>query len=253
MVKDIVPDLLKDITETFDSSFRESETIFDVVKKITDKKATYSDAHDYAVETGSLLSDAYLKHLSVEMLPDGKMYYNIADRIVTPTLENNYNLVTDVNEQIQDILNEQANLHIQAQRPELNQDRIKGIVNRLSNEDDFDLVKWLLDDPIVNFTQSIVDDSIKANAEFHYQSGLAPKIIRATSPGACQWCKNLVGTYDYHSEPQDVYRRHENCRCKTDFYPRDGRGRQNVWNKTWDEEARQKRIDFSKGLIDSIV
>lgn len=253
MVKDIVPDLLKDIRGTFDSSFRESETIFDVVKKITDKKATYSDAHDYAVETGSLLSDAYLKHLSVEMLPDGKMYYNIADRIVTPTLENNYKLVADVNEQIQDILNEQANLHIQAQRPELNRDRIEGIVNRLSNEDDFDLVKWLLDDPIVNFTQSIVDDSIKTNAEFHYQSGLAPKIIRRVSPGACQWCKNLAGTYDYKSEPQDVYRRHENCRCKTDFYPRDGRGRQNVWNKTWDKEARQKRIDFSKGLIDSIV
>ncbi|MDD6880841.1 MAG: hypothetical protein PUE18_04630 [Firmicutes bacterium] len=27
---------------------------------------------------------------------------------------------------------------------------------------------WILDEPVINFTQSIVDDAIKANAEFQY-------------------------------------------------------------------------------------
>jgi len=49
-------------------------------------------------------------------------------------------------------------------------------VNRLASEESFDDVKWLLDDPIVNFSQSIVDDSIRKNAEFHHKVGLSPKL-----------------------------------------------------------------------------
>ena len=71
-------------------------------------------------------------------------------------------------EQIQTSLNKSSRIGIKAIKPELNQDRILGIVNKVSEAEAYDDVAWVLDEPIVNFSQSIVDDSIKANAEFQY-------------------------------------------------------------------------------------
>lgn len=77
-------------------------------------------------------------------------------------------MITDVTEQIQTSLNKSSRIGIKVIKPELNQDRILGIVNKVSEAEAYDDVAWVLDEPIVNFSQSIVDDSIKANAEFQY-------------------------------------------------------------------------------------
>ena len=76
----------------------------------------------------------------------------------------------------------------------------------------------------------MVDDAVKANAEFHYDAGLKPVITRRLGGDACAWCRNLAGSYEYHSEPEDVYRRHERCRCTVEYKP-DKKKRQNVWTK----------------------
>lgn len=61
---------------------------------------------------------------SSSVLPDGKMYYNIAKSILNPTMENNYNLITNVTNQIQTSLNSAAGIGIKPITPKLNQDRI---------------------------------------------------------------------------------------------------------------------------------
>ena len=144
----------------------------------------------------------------------------------------NFNLVAENTVQIQELLNNQAGISIAGQYPTLNQDRIDGLIQRLADEEVFDDIKWILGDPIVNFSQSIVDDTLKANADFHYKSGLNPKIRRTANRGCCQWCSKIAGVYDYPVTNQDVYRRHKNCRCETDYDPGDGKT-QNVWDKTW--------------------
>jgi len=68
------------------------------------------------------------------------------------------------------------------------------------------------------------------NAEFHYKSGMSPKIIRKETGKCCKWCKNLVGTYRYPDVPKDVYRRHQNCRCTVEYIPKKG-VRQDVHTK----------------------
>ena len=45
----------------------------------------------------------------------------------------------------------------------------------------------------------------------------------------CKWCTNLAGRYEYGQEPDDVYRRHDNCGCTVTY--ENGRERQNVWTK----------------------
>ena len=138
-----------------------------------------------------------------------------------------------------------SKIGIKAIEPALNQDRIDGIINRISNEEHFDEVKWILGEPVVNFTQSIVDDSIKANAEFQYKAGLTPKIIRTVAGNCCEWCRALAGKYSYPDVPKDVYRRHQRCRCTVNYHPGDGKV-QNVHTKEWKTKEERDIIEQRK-------
>ncbi|WP_314436879.1 hypothetical protein [uncultured Streptococcus sp.] len=251
MVEDIVPSLLKKIKSEFEGARLDSEVLKDLLSKLHHSKASYLDANQYAVEIGEILSKALGASLTNETLPDGKMYYNIAQRVLTDVLGRNYELVSDYTEQVQKNLNSKAKIGLATQIPELNQDRIDGLVNRLASEESFDDVKWLLDDPIVNFCQSIVDDSIRKNVEFHHKVGLSPKIVRRVVGHPCKWCKSLEGSYNYPEVPKDIYRRHGNCRCTVDYHPGNGK-KQNVHTKKWTNEKQKLVKERSRIGIESV-
>jgi len=247
MVEDIVPSLLKKIKSEFEGARLDSEVLKDLLSKLHHSKASYLDANQYAIEIGEILSKALGASLTNETLPDGKMYYNIAQRVLTDVLGRNYELVSDYTEQVQKNLNSEAKIGLTAQVPEFNQDRIDGLVNRLASEESFDDIKWLLVDPIVIFSQSIVDDSIRKNAEFHHKVGLSPKIVRRVVGHPCKWCKSLEGSYNYPEVPKDIYRRHGNCRCTVDYHPGNGK-KQNVHTKRWAESQKSAKIEVLKGV-----
>ena len=251
MVEDIVPSLLKKIKSEFEGARLDSEVLKDLLSKLHHNKASYLDANQYAIEIGEILSKALGASLTNETLPDGKMYYNIAQRVLTDVLGRNYELVSDYTEQVQKNLNSEAKIGLTAQVPELNQDRIDGLVHRLASEESFEEVKWLLVDPIIIFSQSIVDDSIRKNAEFHHKVGLSPKIVRRVVGHPCKWCKSLEGSYNYPEVPKDIYRRHGNCRCTVDYHPGNGK-KQNVHTKKWTDEKQELVRKRSRIGIESV-
>lgn len=229
-MKDITPDLLERIKKDFERQISSNSKISDLIGKLDKGTATYLDANEYSIEIGRTLANVLGKNISSDVLPNGKMYYNIANRIINDTLSRNHDIIADYAAKTQKALNTKAKIGLKVVKPVLNQDRIDGIVNRASSEDRFDNVKWILDEPIVNFSQSIVDDSIRENADIHYQKGLTPRIIRKESGKCCKWCRSIAGIYAYPDVPKDVYRRHQNCRCTVDYYPGDGKV-QNVHTK----------------------
>ena len=222
---DIVPELLELINSKFDERTAESERLKIAVKRLKAKEANYVDANNFAIEVGNILSDIFEETIDVNILPDGRMYYNIADRILNPTMSKNYELITGYTTDVQKNLNAKAGLHLKPQVPELNQDRIDGIINRISSETDFDIIKWILEDPIIIFSQSVVDDLIKANVDFQAKAGLQPILTRKLKGKACKWCREMAGAYDYNELPEGIYKRHENCRCTIEYDPGDGRRR----------------------------
>lgn len=225
-VKDVSPGLLNTIQEAFRDRCKKNSTIDSLYNRVRDGTATYLEANKFALEVGGLLAETFQSYLSSEVLPNGKMYYNIAKAVVEPMLVNNYSLITSVTQQVQTRINVDADVGIKAVVPPVNQDRIDGIVNRLSSEDDFDKVKWILGEPVVNYSQSIVAESIEANAEFQYSAGLSAKIIRKSTSKCCDWCQEVVGVYAYPDVPRDVWRRHDYCRCSVDYVV--GKTRKNV-------------------------
>jgi len=245
---DVLPKLLEEVKNEFELAYGESEIIRNAFAKLKAKKATYRTANDFAIEIGGILSKALGISISADKLPDGKMYYNIAQRLLTDVLGRNYELVSGYASDVQKNLNDKAKIGLKVQVPELNLDRIAGIVNRFSSEENFEDVSWLLGEPIVNFTQSIIDDSIRENAEFHHQFGLQPEIVRKSYFHCCDWCQEVQGNYKYPRVPKDVYRRHQHCRCIVDYDPKSGKI-QNVWtkkisNKSSDELENRKRVNI---------
>lgn len=248
-VKDIVPGIYDEIDKTFKLKAKESKIIKDKLKVLKNNKANYKDANEFALEVGKILANTFQDKIKTEDLPDGKMYYNIAKRLIEPNMVRNHDLVSEYSKEVQSILNKKAKISIQAQKADLNQDRIYKLVDKITKYDSFKDGKWLLNEPIINFSQAVVDETIKKNANLHYKSGLNPKIIRKEHGNCCDWCKEIVGTYSYPDVPEDIYRRHRHCRCTVDYYPGDGK-RQNVWSKRWkdiekDDKIRE-RIELSK-------
>lgn len=252
-MEDIVPELLNLIQNEFADAYEADKEITELIEKIDSGKATGADLDAYAARTGDLLAETLHRNISSDTLPDGRMYYNIANRILSPVLEKNYNLVADVAAAVQEQLNERAGIGIRPMKPEINRDRINGLVDLASDAEQYDDVSGQVESGVVNYTQSVATDAVHENAEFHYKAGLTPRIVRTAEAGCCQWCQDLAGTYDYQdvrSTGSDVYRRHRNCRCTVEYDPSNGSKRQNVHSKqySWKEDnepliEQRKQID----------
>ena len=89
MTKDIAPELIERISEEFQRKMTRSSNIKTLDAKIRNRTATYRDAQEYAIKVSELMSEALLSNLSADMLPDGKMYYNIAQRVMQEALGQN--------------------------------------------------------------------------------------------------------------------------------------------------------------------
>ena len=235
-MKDIAPELLERIEKDFERVFSSDSTIKALYRKTKDGTATYEDAQKFAVRTGRLLADVFRRNLSSEILPDGRLYYNIASRILNSTLGNNHSLISGFAADVQYYANSKAGVGIKVQPAQLDQERIDGIVNIVSGKHRYDDIAYMLDEPVITFGQAVVDDFLKRNIDFQGKSGLSPRVVRRTTGKPCPWCEAVAGSYTYPDVPHDVYRRHQRCRCIVEYEPGNGR-RQNVHSKEWIDAA----------------
>ena len=247
-MEDVAPALITDVIDEFHRLYEESDKIRVLLGKVKEGAATFAEAQQYSLEVSRLIGVAYEKHISSAVLPDGRMYYDIASRLIPDTLDENYKAVSDYAVEVLKKLNENARIGLKAKAAEKDADRINGLVNLASSAEQYDDVSEKLLTAFENFSQSIVDKTIQTNADLHYRAGLTPKIIRKSERKCCEWCANLAGEYDYPTDmPDDVFRRHENCRCTVEYDPGSGK-RQNVHTKGWTTSTEDAKIESRKIL-----
>lgn len=246
-MEDIAPQLLEQLRSRFSEKIAANPMVRALMKRIQAGDATYVDAEEYAYQIGKILAEVFRDNLSSAALPEGRMYFNIAERVLRPLLEEDHDIVSKAAAMVQESLNKKAGLGIKAQTVKVNDDRIYGIVNKVSEADTFDTVAWVLDEPVKNFSINVVDEILRANVEFQGRSSLTPKVIRRAERNCCKWCSALEGVYDYPNIPGDVYRRHERCRCTVEYDPADGkRKRQNVHTKKWTDPEEYDILESRK-------
>lgn len=246
---DIAPELYEAIKADFEKGMNNREEIKGLYNRIRDGTPKLEECHDFAEALGHNLSEAFIANITEDALPGGKMYWNIAERTVKPMLEQNHALVNDAAKQVQAIIDEKENIGISPVSGKEPDDRIYGLMNKICDENNtFEQMLSWLEEPIINCTEAFFDEFVRANADFRSRAGMSPRIVRKLESSGirtskkgwryripCEWCRRLAGAYDYDTlTNDDVYKRHEYCRCTVTF--ENGKERQDVWSKKkWQE------------------
>lgn len=255
--------LLSDIAQEFNKRIKRDKKLKQIANRVRDGTADYAQAGEYAVRVGELLADSLqgnTKNLAF-------ISKEVAAEILGPMLQYDHELITEVTNAVQANMNAAAGVGIAVKTPEIDTNRIDGLIDKVASYDTAEYAQWVLKEPVVNYSQSIVDQSIRDNAKMAHSVGLETYIVREAEPGACEWCRKLEDTYEYKGNgsniPRDVYRRHAFCRCILTYA--NGKQRQNVWDhrETWTEgdaneqrmkvDALQRRLNRDKNKKAEIV
>lgn len=244
-MQELSKELYQKIKDTYESEIKNSSKIKTLLNKMNRENANYQDAMDFSIEIGKCLEKSFSKNISASILPDERMQYKLAKEIIEPILKENYSNIAKQCMNVQAALNKAANIGLKAIKPGYKKDKTEGIINYVSSNK-YDKIEKSFIDSLSTNSKSIVDDSVRENADFHYKSGLSPKIVRRSNGKCCKWCQEQVGVYDYKevkNKGNDVFRRHANCNCIVTYDPGDGSKAQNVWNKKIEYKPNQEEIE----------
>lgn len=218
MKEDIAPELIKSVNKDFEKNI-DNDTVKSLEEKAAQGKASYEDAYKYAEKIGEARSKALQGNVTPEALPDGKMYYNIADRLMNDSLSTDHDMVAEYAVKAQEAANRKAGIGLKAQKADLEQDRIDSFVNGLCGPEGFPIeeVAWKMGEPVVTHARTVVDSTIKKNAEFQHKAGIRATVTRKAAPRCCDWCTDLEGDYTYPNVPGEVFQRHDRCKCTVEY------------------------------------
>lgn len=131
MAADIVPELYEKIHADFEKKINENQKIQNFQSKLKKKTATPKEVSLYAGELGECAAYALTRNLTEETLPDGKLYWNIADRTIKPLLKEVHGMVMDAAVEVQLIEDEQNGVSLKPIRPEFPEYRVRDFINKL--------------------------------------------------------------------------------------------------------------------------
>lgn len=262
---DIAPALLEQIQKEYTRRVSADPIVKQLNKALASNRATQPQIRDYAVRLGENLNASFRSVLKESALPDGKLYYNIADRTITPMLRELHTDALEYADLVQTSLNAKAKLGIGVVDPDFNIDRAKGLVDAVSGRTASEAAVYL-GEPVTNFAENVIDDWVHKNADALYNAGFTPKIIRQTAPAEtrttyskppreyeipCEWCMGLEGEYEYSSVSNtgnDVFRRHVGCRCEIVYISPMRAERVNDHTPLKDVNEIAKRINHNTGI-----
>ena len=230
-MNDVSPAILEAAKEYFDKKFYSNKNVKAIYKKVSRGEATYKEAIAFATSAGEVLSKAISQAFDGN-LPNDIIYFNIAEKVLSPMLKQNYNLISEVSEFVQTDLNQKAGIGLKAVKPKFNKDRATGLVLELTNAVSTKITETEVAGQIKNFGQNIVDSFVKENLDFQSGSGLKVKISRVPVGKTCDWCKRLAysGEYKGSGMPSEIFMRHRDCDCMIIYEGLDGRF-QDVYSK----------------------
>ena len=262
-------ELLDGISKTFAERVQRDRKLRAISNRVRDG-TDYGIADAYAVRLGELLSESIQDNTKTLAF----MSEEVAREVLPPLLTAEHDMIAEAAAVVQQNLNQTTGIGLGVMKPDVDTNRIDGFVQNVSSYEHFDDARWVLDEPIVNYSQAIVDQAMKKNMRVSDDVGLRPKIKRTVGAYEvrtrkitrklksgnktyesvyvvpCKWCADLAGTYDYaevSATGSDVFRRHEYCRCEVTYI--NGAKRQDVWSKAeWTGDDAKSRTNAINAL-----
>lgn len=206
----------EDIKQEFIDTVNADKVCQSLYKKIRSGDASYKTGSQLAVRIGESLGKVLKRYAPTTSIDEWDL-----DDLLPKSLGLDHSMVSTACKQIQEQMNKDAGLGIKPKEPKFNWDRVQGLITELrEHPDTFGDIEKSFWDQLVNFSQNVVDDSIRDNMQLMARAGIRTQVVRQAEFKACEWCRDVAGTYDYaevKDTGNDVWRRHENCRCTIDF------------------------------------
>lgn len=225
-MEDIAPELYKKINDDFTAAVRNDGTIKTLVTKGNSKPLTQKELTTISTRLGKHASDAFKKTLTVEALPDGKMYWNIADRTIRPVMEQIYNTNNLLESNALKLRDKAAGVNIGIVKGADPTARINEIIQFTLDSKTAEELSNALNLPVTTTALDFNDDFMEANAELRDKMGFKQIITReydgvglANGRRPCNWCIGRAGTYYSYQEAKDAgaFERHTGCGCTIDW------------------------------------
>ena len=192
-------------------------------KKIESGKATYADTAAYSNRAGKLLGEVFSRRLPEIPLEE-------REPLCVELLHDRYIDINAVVDTVQRFMDDALGIHIAPQYAPFDSERGHQIGSSLRDlSKPVETLQRRAQSAPETATKAIHDDRMKTEAKFRHRAGLDCRITRVAVNGCCPWCSKVAGRYRYGEEPDDIYRRHDNCDCTVTF--ENGRKRQDVWSK----------------------
>lgn len=249
MADKITADLLAKVKASFDEKCKNHYLIQSVEKKVIGGTADLIDVQSYAGSLGTQLANAFLECIDFTSMPDGRLYYDLAKNLLGETLKTNYELINAAAATVQRTLDDKVGCKLKAQKAKFPDERVDKIAKSVCDPTvSQETIERRLTSPIENISESFYTDYVKENAKFRSNAGMKCYITRISSGKCCNWCDNLAGRYEYGEEPDDVYRRHDNCDCSVTY--ESNRTRQDVWSKKSWEAPETDKSEYKPEVLD---
>ena len=181
-----------DIREPLIEAIRNDRKARQLYELIHSGTGTYNTASEYAIRVGECLAKILRQNAPFESIAEWDL-----ENLIPQSLGLDHEYVEQACEQVQLTLNADAGLGINYVPPIFDGNRAYGLVAELRNNPEFVNIERTFYDQIVNFSQNVVDESVRSNATVLSNAGVQSKIVRHPEAGACAWCRAVAGTYDY--------------------------------------------------------
>ena len=176
-------------------------------KNIDMEKGNFTDSAQCSRLLSNFLGEELAKRILE--LPPNEGRSEVCQRL----LKDHFDEISRNFEQVQSNLDREKGIQLQTQFPEFPAERAKTVGDSLkdttvSNE----TIQRRCRNAVSNVANSMHDNFIKENAKIRHDLGLKP-IIQRFGSGCCKWCAEISGKYRFGEQPDDIFRRHDNCTC----------------------------------------
>lgn len=177
-----------------------------IMKKIEQGKADFSDTAQLSERASNLLGEVFGANV-VDIPTEAR------EAVCTALLKDRYDSMNGTLAAVQEALDEPLGLHLTPQKAPFPSERVQQLAHSLVDPTvKPEIIRRRANQPVATVAKSFHDDYIKTNARFRNRLGLKP-VIKRFGVGCCQWCAEVAGTYRFGEQPEDVFRRHDNCGC----------------------------------------
>lgn len=229
-MEDIAPELYAKIEADFDKSVKGDTVIKQLVNKLNKgKPLSNGDFTTVASRLGKHASDAFHTYLTVDALPEGQMFWNIADRTVRPIMNKIYETENGLQILSQHIKDKAAGVNISIVKGMDPVNRIDEVLDFAVNSKTGEELYNALDLPVQTTALDFNDDFMRQNGEIRNELGFEQTVIReydgvglgnGTRP--CNWCIGRAGTWTFQeAKDNGVFERHTGCGCTIEIVSSD--------------------------------